>query len=188
LHFQDKDLSDASAPDEADGAIPSGDDGVGVGLPTDDSAVPELDSSPPTDGTGADDTGAADVEPDGDGAVNPCSGKANGFQYQSGDPASLCCNQTPVKTNADGNCGACGISCPSGFTCGEVVTNQWGCHCATNASCQSVGYGAIATCYDDGTNTYCNCQCPGGAATCTNQCIGGATCYNPAGQNYCGYP
>jgi hypothetical protein len=185
LHFDDKGTSSSADSNSDSGEVvsfeagpdPDGDPNVGP-----DDANTSEDFVPPESGPSPPDTGS-------DAPVSVCAGKANGFQYKSGDPAARCCNQVAVDVSADGNCGACGIKCPSGFTCGQVVTGAWGCHCATDTSCVNAGYGTGATCYNDGTVTYCNCQCQTGSyTTCTNRCIEGAICHDVPGQNYCAYP
>src|SRR5262249_36123876 len=101
---------------------------------------------------------------------------------------NYCCGGSWVAKSSGSHCGACGVVCSGGHTCGNPVAGQWGCHCTSNAECVSDGYGSGATCYNDGTNTFCNCQCPGGATSCSGLCSGGATCHDVSGQNYCSYP
>jgi hypothetical protein len=136
---------------------------------------------------------AAPVEEDPDGGADAaidagaCVDQPDGFQPDGATATQRCCGERLVRVNTATNCGACGIICPQGKTCGQVRVGKWGCHCSTNASCATAGYGAGSTCFTNGAGSYCNCQCPNGATTCKDVCKGGATCYDISGQNYCSY-
>ena len=109
--------------------------------------------------------------------------------------SGYCCSGLCVPKNSDGHCGACGVSCATGQTCTNAVSNNggrhnlpdaWVCTCLGFADCTA--YGAGAACFDG----HCQCTCPSGsgARTCTGQCSAG-TCFmdtiEPMSDNYCGY-
>jgi hypothetical protein len=160
--------------------------------PSETSVGPEEDEDATLPGTPPElladaDLPEEDLDAGTDAPDGSCVGKPNGFQPDGSTGSQRCCDAELVRINTATNCGACGIVCPQGRTCGQVRVGEWGCRCSTNASCVAAGYGNGATCYTTGAGSYCNCQCPGNATTCKNVCSGGATCYDISGQNYCSY-
>lgn len=107
---------------------------------------------------------------------------ANGTSCSLG----YCCSNTCVARNNKSHCGSCGVNCGT-QSCVQITgLNQYSCTCSSNAFCQGVGFGSIATCYSASGQMICNCQCPSGTS-CTGQCSGGGVCADVTGHNYCHY-
>jgi hypothetical protein len=134
-------------------------------------------------------------------------GNANGCRCGTGAACSgglKCCSGNCVDPSMNGNCGACGVTCGTGFTCGASAgTFTCGCNQGTNgnADCSGImlaprcatlgfnvcecGYGNLHGC-DSATSDHCSgtgntdtCLC-GTNPACTGGLVcKGATCVSP---------
>jgi hypothetical protein len=90
---------------------------------------------------------------------------ADGFNWTPGDATARCCSGSPIHTDVDSDCGACGIQCnaANGESC-QSFGGIWFCRgCVASAACWShccsESYSpyscAASDCTGDCSDTYC---------------------------------
>jgi hypothetical protein len=138
--------------------------------------VSALDSEP---------IGDADTAVDGgDGAVNPCTGKVDGYNFNPADPYARCCDASAVRTVTDDQCGTCDIKCNTakGQKCQLAGPHYYCRGCVLSPDCWS---GCCST--EFGTGLCAASNCVSGACQPT-LCKDGTKCVVPGdASNYCEY-
>lgn len=129
----------------------------------------------------------SDGEPNadaGDGAVDPCIGKPDGYNYNPADTYARCCDAGAVRTVTDDQCGTCGIKCNTakGQKCTLAGPHYYCRGCKLDPECWS---GCCSL--EFGTGLCAASVCTTGACD-PALCKGGTRCVTPGdASNYCSY-